>query len=156
MSTDESLWPISRVLLTEILSDRITDCFVARLVWERLGYQLIDVENDLWHSGENTPFDWKEKFPEPPQIISQRKASVQLTRSIPKEFKQVLKEKLNFQGYRIDQLIPRKLRRATAVNWLLAWLLIRQEELPEKGPLPELFLPPSDPVSGHPGDPPIF
>jgi len=45
---------------------------------------------------------------------------VQLTRSIPKENKQLLKEYLGFKGYSVDQLIPRLTRRATMTNWLLS------------------------------------
>ncbi|MEO1523745.1 MAG: DUF1823 family protein, partial [Cyanobacteria bacterium J06633_2] len=42
-------------------------------------------------------------------------------RSIPKENKQLLKESLGFKGYSIDELVPRKTRRATIVNWLLSY-----------------------------------
>ncbi len=33
------VWPLSRDLLQQIIDDRISDCFVAELIWERLGYQ---------------------------------------------------------------------------------------------------------------------
>ncbi len=148
-------WPISRLLLMEILSDRISDCFVARLVWERLGYQPSDLSSDVWLAGKDTPVDWANAFAQAPEVIAQRKASVQLTRSIPKRYKQLLKQKLNFPGYRIGELYPRRTRRATAVNWLLAWLFLRGEELLEEGPLPDLYEPSIDPIRGHPGDPPI-
>ena len=153
MSLLISSWPLSKVLLIEILSDRITDCFVARLVWERLGYEPTESFEEAWLAGENTPKDWKNSFLKAPEVIADRKASVKLTRSIPKQYKQLLKERLSFKGYRIGELYPRRTRRATALNWLLAWLEIRGEELPENGPLPELFDPPIDPLSGHPGDP---
>ena len=55
-------------------------------------------------------------------------------------------------GYRIGELYPRRTRRATAVNWLLADLARRGESLPVSGPLPPLLPPPADPVQGHPGD----
>jgi hypothetical protein len=80
---------------------------------------------------------------------------VALTRSIPKQHKQLLKEQLGFGGYRIGELYPRRTRRATAVNWLLAHLAELGEPLPEGGPLPELREQPADPVAGHPGDLPI-
>jgi hypothetical protein len=80
---------------------------------------------------------------------------VALTRSIPKQHKQLLKEQLGFGGYRIGELYPRRTRRATAVNWLLAHLAERGESLPDSGPLPELREQPADPVAGHPGDLPI-
>ncbi|WP_320668205.1 DUF1823 family protein [Prochlorococcus sp. MIT 1307] len=150
-----SSWPISRALLMEILADRITDCFVTRLVWERLGYQPTDQSNSVWVAGKNTPVDWQQAFPQAPEVIANRQASVYLTRSIQKENKQLLKQKLNFPGYRIGELYPRRTRRATAVNWLLAWLVTRGEELPERGPLPHLYEPSVDPLKGHPGDPVI-
>jgi hypothetical protein len=88
-------------------------------------------------------------------VISVRPASVQLTRSIPHEHKQLLKEQLKFAGYRIGELYPRRTRRATAVNWLLAWLASREQLLAEEGPLPPLLDAPLNPVSGHPGDLPV-
>ena len=80
---------------------------------------------------------------------------MRLTRSIPVEHKQLLKQQLGFAGYRIGELYPRRTRRATAVNWLLAHLALRGEPLPENGPLPPLLEPPADPVKGHPGDLPV-
>ncbi len=148
-----SIWPLSRVLLREIINDRISDTFVAGLIWERLGYRPAEKSFLIWEAGPCTPLEWLKEFPTAPQIISQRKASVKLTRSIPKEFKQLLKKELDFSGYRIGELYPRKTRRATAVNWLLAWLAIREEALLEDGPLPKILEPPVDPLTGHPGDP---
>ena len=88
-------------------------------------------------------------------MIAQRPASVRLTRSIAKPHKQLLKQQLAFGGYRIGELYPRRTRRATAVNWLLAWLADRGETLAEEGPMaPELPLP-HNPVQGHPGDLPV-
>lgn len=145
-------WPLSRALLHQILDDRCSDRFVCERVWERLGYEPTD---DGWRSGGATPDDWADRFPQGPALIAQRPPSVLLTRSIPKPYKQLLKEQLAFAGYRIGELYPRRTRRATAVNWLLAWLAQRGEPLPEQGPLaPELPVP-QDPVQGHPGDLPV-
>ena len=145
-------WPLSRALLVQILEDRCSDRFVCERIWERLGYQ---DSGDTWSAGPDTPGDWVEAFPESPQLIAERPASVRLTRSIPKQHKQLLKQQLGFQGYRIGELYPRRTRRATAVNWLLAWLAQVGEPLAEQGPLaPELPIP-SDPVRGHPGDLPV-
>ena len=88
-------------------------------------------------------------------MIAQRPASVHLTRSIPKPFKQLLKEQLGFAGYKIGGLYPRRTRRATAVSWLLAWLAQREEPLADNGPLAQEMPIPSDPVRGHPGDLPV-
>ena len=78
-----------------------------------------------------------------------------LTRSVPKPLKQLLKEQMGFKGYTIGELYPRRTRRATAVNWLLAHLAERGEPLPASGPMPPLLEQPADPVQGHPGDLPI-
>jgi hypothetical protein len=88
-------------------------------------------------------------------VIAQRPASVALTRSVPGPHKQLLKEQLGFSGYRIGELYPRRTRRATAVNWLLAQLAERGEPLPDTGPLPPLLEPPANPLCGHPGDLPV-
>ncbi len=150
---ERSLWPLSLILFERILDDRISDRFVVRLVWERLGY--IPAEDFLgpWDPTSFTPTDWKDVFPSPPELIAQRKASVHLTRSIPKKYKQLLKEQLFFKGYKLGQLFPRRTRRATVVSWLLAWLASRKELLSEQGPLPKLLPMPSNPALGHPGDP---
>ena len=108
-----------------------------------------------WTAGPATPADWAEAFPVAPELIATRPASVRLTRSIAAEHKQLLKQQLGFAGYRIGELYPRRTRRATAVNWLLAQLAERGEPLPELGPLPPLLEPPTDPVRGHPGDLPV-
>jgi hypothetical protein len=153
-SAAEAPFPLSRPLLEAVLADHTSDRFVCRLVWQRLGY-LPDAEGRVWTAGPDTPAAWAEAFPLAPQLIAERPASVRLTRSISPEHKQLLKTQLGFAGYRIGELCPRRTRRATAVSWLLAHLAERGEPLPEQGPLPELLPPPPDPVTGHPGDPPV-
>ena len=118
------LWPLSRELLMQILEDRCSDQFVCERIWERLGY-LPTAEQ--WAAGPATPAPWAEAFPQAPQVIAERPASVRLTRSIAKEHKQLLKQQLQFAGYRIGELYPRRTRRATAVSWLLAWLAERTD-----------------------------
>ena len=108
-------WPLSRALLLQILEDRLSDRFVAELIWERLGYQPSADSASLWSAGPQTPQPWRDAFPSAPPVIAQRPAAVQLTRSIAKEHKQLLKQQLGFAGYRIDQLYPRRTRRAAAV-----------------------------------------
>ncbi len=148
-------YPLSRALLEAVLADRLSDRFVAELVWTRLGYQPATTPAAAWEAGPATPPDWAEAFPVAPELIATRPASVRLTRSIAAEHKQLLKQQLGFAGYRIGELYPRRTRRATAVNWLLAHLAARGEPLPEAGPLPALLQPPPDPVQGHPGDLPV-
>ena len=145
-------WPLSRALFQQILDDRCSDQFVCELIWERLGYIARD---DGWHAGPETPEAWSEAFPSAPELIAERPPSVQLTRSIHKEHKQLLKEQLGFVGYRIGELYPRRTRRATAVSWLLAWLTQLGEPLAETGPLAQELPVPENPVAGHPGDRPV-
>ena len=146
-------YPLSRELLEAVLADRTSDRFLCELIWPRLGYKLNG--SGTWSAGPATSAGWRESFPIEPQFIAVRPASVALTRSIAKEHKQLLKKQLGFAGYTIGELYPRRTRRATAVNWLLAHLAERREPLPESGPLPLLLDQPADPVSGHPGDLPI-
>ena len=147
-------WPISRKLLFLILEDKVSDVFVCELVWERIFYTREKNTND-WISSELTPAYWSEKFLKAPQIISERIASVHLTRSIPKEYKQGLKNFLNFKGYKINELYPRRTRRATAVNWLIYWALENNCFSNNNDFLPSQSLPPINPVKGHFGDPEI-
>jgi hypothetical protein len=173
-------FPLSRALLEAVLADRTSDRFVCALVWRRLGYAPAGADAagaeaggadagggegptdtpaeapaPLWTAGATTPAAWAEAFPLAPEVIAERPASVALTRSVPAAHKQLLKEWLGFGGYRLGALHPRRTRRATAVNWLLAHLAERGERLPETGPLPPLLEPPLDPRLGHPGDPPV-
>ena len=90
-------WPICKKLLFLILEDKISDVFVCELVWERLFYTRETTFNN-WFSSTLTPDYWSEKFENAPQIISERSASVHLTRSIPKDYKQGLINFLNFKG----------------------------------------------------------
>jgi hypothetical protein len=146
-------FPLSRTLLEAVLADRVSDRFVCELIWPRLGY--VPDGSGTWSAGPAVDAAWREPFPIEPQFIAERPPSVALTRSIAKQHKQLLKEQLGFAGYRIGELYPRRTRRATAVNWLLAHLAERGEPLPKTGPLPELLPAPADPVAGHPGDLPV-
>ncbi|MEB3335264.1 MAG: DUF1823 family protein [Cyanobacteriota bacterium] len=152
-------FPLSRALLEAVLEDRTSDRFVCELVWHRLGYQPggeAAGEGPIrWQPGPLTPPSWAGAFPQAPEVIAERAASVALTRSVTLAHKQLLKEQLGFAGYRIGELYPRRTRRATAVNWLLAHQAEWGLPLPETGPLPSLLDPPVDPRAGHPGDPPV-
>ena len=146
-------FPLSRALLEAVLADRVSDRFVCELIWPRLGYE--PDGSGTWGAGPAAGEVWRESFPIEPLFIAERPPAVALTRAIPKEHKQLLKEQLGFAGYRIGELYPRRTRRATAVSWLLAHLAERGEALPETGPLPPLLEVPADPVKGHPGDLPV-
>lgn len=107
--TDDTFWAI--------LNDELDDAIVNRLVWKALGYR--DDEGS-WDASA-VAIEWREAYPEPPDFIESRPATVKLTRSIPPDNKQLLKEELGFQGYQVNELTPRKTRRATIVNWLLSY-----------------------------------
>lgn len=129
----DRLPPLTIALLWDILNDQndqIDDATVNQLLWQGLGYR--------WNAAAQTwtaPDDWQEDYPEPPDFIESRPATVKLTRSIPAPNKQLLKEYLGFKGYKVGELVPRKTRRATAVNWLLSHLQ-DQGLLPPKPPEP--------------------
>ncbi|HEY9696463.1 MAG TPA: DUF1823 family protein [Trichocoleus sp.] len=108
--TDETIWAI--------IHDEIDDETANQLVWVRLGY-CWDETSETWNSS-GVPEAWR-RYLEPPNFIDSRPATVQLTRSIPPENKQLLKEELGFTGYQVNELIPRKTRRATIANWLLSY-----------------------------------
>ena len=146
-------WTISKKLLFLILEDKVSDVFVCKLVWERLFY-INNTSKNEWISSSLTPLFWSEKFIQAPKIISERQASVHLTRSIPKEYKQSLKEFLNFKGYKINELYPRRTRRATAVNWLIYWT-IENSFFDDGNKLPKSSSPSHNPAIGHYGDPVI-
>ena len=147
-------WPISKELLFLVLEDKVSDVFVCELVWERLFY-IRETTLKNWASSALTPSYWSEKFEKAPQIISERLASVHLTRSIPKDHKQGLKNILNFKGFKINELYPRRTRRATAVNWLIYWAIENKCFLNDKNIIPIPSSPPVNPAKGHHGDPEI-
>ena len=147
-------WPLSKKLLFLILDDKVSDIFVCELIWERLFY-LKETSSKDWTFSEYTPIYWSEKYHKAPKIISERDASIHLTRSIPKDHKQGLKKILGFKGYKINELYPRRTRRATAVNWLIFWGVESKSMLKDNDKLPTLSSPPLNPIHGHNGDPEI-
>ena len=147
-------WPICKELLLLVIEDKVSDVFVCELIWERLFYTR-KITTDDWTSSALTPYYWSEKFVKAPQIISERIASVHLTKSIPKEHKQGLKKFLNFKGYKINELYPRRTRRATAVNWLIYWTIEDKCFSNDNTFLPRPCTPPTNPAIGHFGDPEI-
>ena len=147
-------WPICKKLLFFVLEDRVSDVFVCELVWERLFYTK-ETPLNYWVSTALTPSYWSEKFDKAPQIISERTASLHLTRSIPKDHKQGLKNFLNFKGYKINELYPRRTRRATAVNWLIYWAIENDSFSKDNGLMPSPISTPVNPIKGHFGDPEI-
>ena len=144
-----AFWPLSRPLFLQILEDRCSDRFVCERIWERLGYDVLEVMAGM---PEHDLADWADATSRRHQeVIAERPASVRLTRSIGKPHKQLLKQQLAFSGYRIGELYPRRTRRATAVSWLLAWLMQRGEPLAERGPWRRSCRYPRIPWQGIPG-----
>lgn len=113
-----------------IINEEIDDPTVNRLVWYYLGYRYNEATQE-WDASGVEPA-WQEKYPQPPDFIGSRPATLQLTRSIPKENKQLLKQKLGFKGYKIDQLVPRLTRRATMANWLLSYMELLENKTPSE------------------------
>jgi Domain of unknown function (DUF1823) len=112
--------PLTTETIWAILNDQLDDATANYLVWHCLGYRYDDAIA-AWNSLA-VPSDWRTAYPEPPDFIEHRPPTVKLTRSIPPENKQLLKEKLGFQGYQVGELVPRKTRRATIANWLLSYM----------------------------------
>ncbi|MDJ0741960.1 MAG: DUF1823 family protein [Xenococcaceae cyanobacterium MO_167.B27] len=113
--------PLNTDTIWAILNDKVGDDIVNQLVWHYLGYRY-DEASQSWDNSQ-VAADWQQAYPEPPDFIENRPPTVKLTRSIPKENKQLLKEKLGFKGYKIGEFTPRDTRRATAANWLLSYMV---------------------------------
>jgi len=118
-----TLPPLTTETLWAILNGELPDEQANRLVWHILGYRY-EAKTQSWLT-DDVVDDWAETYPEPPNFIESRPATVKLTRSIPKENKQLLKTFLGFKGYSVDQLVPRLTRRATMANWLLSIMRTR-------------------------------
>ncbi|MEB3294520.1 MAG: DUF1823 family protein [Synechococcales bacterium] len=121
--SSEMLPELNEATLWGILRDEISDAIANHLVWQTLGYR--QNSDNTWDTTQVNA-DWLEAYPEPPNFIESRPATVKLTRSIPPENKQLLKEKLGFAGYQVHELVPRKTRRATMVNWLLSYMTLQE------------------------------
>lgn len=117
-----NLPPLSTATLWGILNDEIDDATVNQMIWQCLGYRY-DASTQTWDGSKVAP-EWRDEYPTPPDFIADRPPNVKLGRSTPAANKQLLKEQLGFQGYKIDELIPRKTRRAQISNWLLSYMKI--------------------------------
>jgi len=115
-----NLPPLNTDTIWAILKEEIDDTTVNQLVWQCLGYRY-EESTGKWDGTDALP-EWHSEYPQPPDFIESRPATVKLTRSIPAENKQLLKEQLGFKGYKIGEFGPRQTRRATAANWLLSYM----------------------------------
>lgn len=115
-----NLPPLNTETIWAIINEGIDDSTVNQLVWHYLGYRY-NSATEKWDNND-VASEWRDEYPQPPDFIDSRPATVKLTRSIPQENKQILKQKLGFKGYKIGEFGPRQTRRATAANWLLSYL----------------------------------
>jgi hypothetical protein len=115
-----NLPPLNTETIWAILNDAVDDATVNQLVWHCLGYCYNQTAKS-WDTTGVAPA-WRDEYTEPPNFIDSRPATVKLTRSIPPENKQLLKEQLGFKGYKVGEFGPRQTRRATAANWLLSYM----------------------------------
>ncbi|MBD1922360.1 DUF1823 family protein [Microcoleus sp. FACHB-831] len=120
-----NLPPLNNETIWDIINDKIDDAMVNQLVWDCLGYSY-DNSSQQWDIN-NVASEWREEYPEPPNFIENRPPTVKLTRSIPPENKQLLKEELGFKGYKVGEFGPRQTRRATVANWLLSYMKQKRE-----------------------------
>ena len=142
----ENLPPLTKATFWGIINQEISDEVVNNLLAYYLGYRF-DGDYPARQGWDLSGVEegWAKEYPEPPNFIENRPPTVKLTRSIPPDNKQLLKEQLGFQGYKIGQFTPRHTRRATAVNWLLSYLTIHHlplewvRETWEIGKLPTIF-----------------
>ena len=61
----------------------------------------------------------------------------------------------SFKGYKINELYPRRTRRATVVNWLIYWAIENKCFSNANNLIPIACSPPVNPAKGHFGDPEI-
>jgi hypothetical protein len=115
-----NLPPLNTETIWTIIHETIDDLTVNQLVWYYLGYRYDSLTGE-WDTSQVAP-EWRDEYPQPPNFFDSRPAAMKLTRSIPQENKQLLKEKLGFKGYKIGEFGPRQTRRATAANWLLSYM----------------------------------
>ncbi|MEH2069944.1 MAG: DUF1823 family protein [Nostoc sp.] len=115
-----NLPPLNTETIWAILNEELDDATVNQLLWHYLGYRY-NPSTTQWDTSQVAP-EWHNEYPQPPDFIDSRPATVKLTRSIPTENKQLLKQKLGFKGYKIGEFGPRQTRRATAAGWLLSYL----------------------------------
>ena len=115
--------PLDLNTIWAIINESISDTQVNQILWHYLGYRYTRI-GASWDTSQ-VASEWLSAYPTPPDFIASRPATVKLTRSIPPQHKQLLKEQLGFKGYKIGEFGPRQTRRATAASWLLAYLAAR-------------------------------
>eukprot|EP01038_Epipyxis_sp_PR26KG_P015211 gene15211-20490_t len=126
-----SLVELSNENLVKIANLEATDSQCNDLCWKCLGYVYNPTTDE--YSNENVFPKWKLKYPSPPDVIGithdydplidkpVRDASINLVRSIPRDFKGSVNslKPYGFKGYTLKELTPNITRRAQLVSWLL-------------------------------------
>lgn len=130
--------PISREELTDlnlvkIVNLECSDNQCNQICWKCLGYAYDPIDQTFKLSDKVFP-KWAAKYPVPPDVIGVtrdysdpavdrpvRDASMDLMRSVPRDFKGGVKSlvSVGFKMYKLNELTPNKTRRAQLVNWLL-------------------------------------
>ena len=87
-----NLPPLNKNTIWAILNDEIDDATVNKLVWYYLGYEY-EGQTETWNNNK-VNIDWRDKYQNPPDFLESCPDTVKLTRSIPSENKQLLKEEL--------------------------------------------------------------
>lgn len=133
LETPITLFELRDENLVRIVNLECSDLECNQMCWKCLGYEFDPDSKEFMLSGKVFP-KWALKYPIPPDIIGMtrqygnpevdkpvRDASMDLMRSIPRDFKGGVKslESVGFKLYKINELTPNKTRRAQLVNWLL-------------------------------------
>ncbi|PXF48175.1 hypothetical protein BWQ96_02127 [Gracilariopsis chorda] len=127
--------------LFKIIRGETPDEWVNEIVRTLLGWQQLD--DGSWND-DQVKSAWKEIYPDgPPDFIGSvddyspardrpvKIAMQRLTRSIPPDYKQSIREilgPLGFRGWKVEELTPNRTRRATAVNWILYWYRVHHPD----------------------------
>lgn len=140
--------PYGPPLLSELADENIvkivtldaTDEECNTLCWKCLGYRLVEPPKGSTESNTAKVYDttevfpkWLSKYPVPPDVIGVtrkydgdidrpvRQASMDLMRSIPRDFKGGVKSltAVGFRLWKLSELTPNKTRRAQLCNWLI-------------------------------------
>lgn len=116
--------------ILKILTLEATDEEANLLCWKCLGYRY-DANSAIYESNKVFP-KWRSKYPQPPDVIGVsrlydpevdkpvRTASMDLMRSIPKDYKGGVKSLayLGFKGFQLKDLTPNKTRRAQVSSFM--------------------------------------
>ena len=127
-STDE----LADENIVKIVNLEATDTECNYIAWKCLGYRY-NIEKKIFEGSDKVFPKWLAKYPNPPDVIGikrdyrpeidkdVRNASMDLMRSIPRDYKGGVKQlqSVGWKGYKLAELTPNKTRRAQLCNWLI-------------------------------------